>query len=989
MNFSHPNEEAITSETHSVKVKVVYPNGDSLILYQGPITKGPWKGTVKKSNMDLIISQFDSLGTELVSETYSYSFQNGTLKIQNKLELHPASVELVEGGNPIQINAKLFPSTLNLSITWESSDSTIAKITSEGILDPVSPGQTLIIASVGETLKDSVFVTVLSSSENPNPISLISGLKDTLVNIGDDVDFSVLAEGQNLQYKWFLNNIEQELATQSAFTLPSITANLNGAQISVEIYNGDTSILSSSILWVSDPAAPLAFLKFQADTVLVNGSSVLFSTIVNKLKTVGYSWTKDGTMLSDSSKFILSNVSELDAGQYILNVNWESETLSDSFYLTVSAPATYTISLLAGENGKITQAGNSVTTVTAAEGSSSTFNFEPDEGYVITQVLIDDVENASALEEAEYTFNDIDQNHSIEVLFGKAQYSLTISINPDLNAGSVNKTPDNTDYATNSVVSLKAVPNEGYQFKDWSGNSPEFSNSSDSLQVTIQDENIIGAANFERIPVTLTFFSSPGGSNNPGNPETNNSDFYWGDTINISANPNSEEGWQFTGWEVNVSSSTLITYVNGTTASSENANIVLTGENIELTANYSMEIFTITVNQGTGGGIYADGNLAQQTINVGYGSSKEFIFTADIGNSLSNVLIDGVSNAEAIANASYTFQNITQNHTISATFTLLQYGVNFDLDNKGARTGGGALVQNVNHGEAAVAPSVQGNVGWIFDGWDKSFNNVTSDLVVTATYLPETYSITVVAGTGGNVSPSGLRTVAHGSNLNISATPTSGYVFQNWTTSGLNITNSNSASTSITNVTFDGTATANFLKLWACGDPLVDDRPNLVQETYSTVAVGNQCWMGENLRAGTFLYSPSYTQDPSNNTVEKYCWNDEPAQCETDGGFYVWQELMANDSTPKSQGICPNGWHVPDTTEFRILINSAVDINLGGNGTFYIEGRSFGTGVPWYWLSDQQSGPAAPFAVSIREAGPQIEYWFSSLTAYYARCIKD
>jgi formylglycine-generating enzyme required for sulfatase activity len=63
------------------------------------------------------------------------------------------------------------------------------------------------------------------------------------------------------------------------------------------------------------------------------------------------------------------------------------------------------------------------------------------------------------------------------------------------------------------------------------------------------------------------------------------------------------------------------------------------------------------------------------------------------------------------------------------------YGVTFDLDGKGERIGGGALVQAVRHGQAAIAPEVEGNAGWRFVGWDVSFDNVIAPLTVTAQYV--------------------------------------------------------------------------------------------------------------------------------------------------------------------------------------------------------------------------------------------------------------
>ena len=66
------------------------------------------------------------------------------------------------------------------------------------------------------------------------------------------------------------------------------------------------------------------------------------------------------------------------------------------------------------------------------------------------------------------------------------------------------------------------------------------------------------------------------------------------------------------------------------------------------------------------------------------------------------------------------------------------YTVNFNLDGKGVRTGGGKLVQTIVEGNSATEPAVTGNEGWLFVGWDMAFDNVTSNLTVTAQYGQDT-----------------------------------------------------------------------------------------------------------------------------------------------------------------------------------------------------------------------------------------------------------
>lgn len=85
---------------------------------------------------------------------------------------------------------------------------------------------------------------------------------------------------------------------------------------------------------------------------------------------------------------------------------------------------------------------------------------------------------------------------------------------------------------------------------------------------------------------------------------------------------------------------------------------------------------------------------------------------------------------------------------------------------------------------------------------------------------------------------------------------------------------------------------------------------------YNTVSIGDQCWMKENLKV---------TKDPQGNDITRYCYDNDPNICDTDGGLYDWNTAM-NDSTQEgAQGICPNSWHVPKDLEWYELENYLKD----------------------------------------------------------------
>ena len=110
--------------------------------------------------------------------------------------------------------------------------------------------------------------------------------------------------------------------------------------------------------------------------------------------------------------------------------------------------------------------------------------------------------------------------------------------------------------------------------------------------------------------------------------------------------------------------------------------------------------------------------------------------------------------------------------------------------------------------------------------------------------------------------------------------------------------------------------------------------PNVIYEgqTYKTVQEGDQCWFKENLNVGTMVNG---SDDQTNNgIIEKYCYENNPENCNIYGGLYQWNEMMEYSSTPSIQGICPVGWHVPTDAEFCTL-TTYIDATVDCDGILY------------------------------------------------------
>ena len=101
---------------------------------------------------------------------------------------------------------------------------------------------------------------------------------------------------------------------------------------------------------------------------------------------------------------------------------------------------------------------------------------------------------------------------------------------------------------------------------------------------------------------------------------------------------------------------------------------------------------------------------------------------------------------------------------------------------------------------------------------------------------------------------------------------------------------------------------------WQCGDPFTDSRD---EQIYNSVQIGEQCWMAENLNIGEMIDGIEEMTD--NGVIEKYCYDDNPVNCDEYGGFYQWNEMMQYMAASGLQGICPVGWRIPSDDIWKIL----------------------------------------------------------------------
>jgi len=203
-------------------------------------------------------------------------------------------------------------------------------------------------------------------------------------------------------------------------------------------------------------------------------------------------------------------------------------------------------------------------------------------------------------------------------------------------------------------------------------------------------------------------------------------------------------------------------------------------------ATFAINTYTITASAGAHGSITPSG-----VTSVNHGGSQLYSIVPATGYHIVDVLVDGSSEG---AISSYNFTNVTENHTISATFAINTYTVSASAGANGALNGGTPSPVTVNHGDTATftfnadtgyhVASVSGCSGTDYNNTSNAVNTytyttgaITGDCTVTATFAINSYTVTASAGANGALdggTPSPVS-VNHGDTTSFTFNANTGY----------------------------------------------------------------------------------------------------------------------------------------------------------------------------------------------------------------------
>jgi hypothetical protein len=355
------------------------------------------------------------------------------------------------------------------------------------------------------------------------------------------------------------------------------------------------------------------------------------------------------------------------------------------------------------------------------QGANQLFAIVANAGYTISNVVVDGISQGAV---ASYTFTNVVANHTISASFSPIVVNYTITSSAGT-GGSVTPT---------GAVSVVQGANQSFAIAASAGytiSNVVVDGISQGALASYTFTNVVAnhtiTASFSPIVVnyTITASAGTGGSITP--------------TGAVSVVQGANQSFAIAASAGYTISNVVVDGISqGAVASYTFTNVVA---NHTISASFSPIVvnYTITASAGIGGSITPTG-----AVSVVQGANQSFAIAASAGYTISNVLVDGISQG---AVASYTFTNVAANHTISASFSpiVVNYTITASAGNGGSITPTGAVsvVQGANQSFAIAANAGYKISAVTVDGISAgavasyTFTNVRANHTIAAAFVPD------------------------------------------------------------------------------------------------------------------------------------------------------------------------------------------------------------------------------------------------------------
>lgn len=340
-------------------------------------------------------------------------------------------------------------------------------------------------------------------------------------------------------------------------------------------------------------------------------------------------------------------------------------------------------------------------------------------------------------------------------------------------------------------------------------------------------------------------------------------------------------------------------------------------------------IFTSSLTGLIPGTVYHVRAYAINSGGTAYGNDVLFTTNPILLPTLTTAAVTSITYTTAVSGGNITFDGggAVTTRGVCWAITINPTITNFKTD---TGTGTGAFVSNLTSllpGTVYHVRAFATNSAGTAYGTDISF---TTNPVILPTVTTTAISAIGVAtaSSGGNVTNAGGGTTARGVCWAISANPTiSNSLTSNGTGTGIftsSLTGLSAGTTYYLRAYATNIAGTTYGSEVSFNTKIADGDG----KTYSTVLIGTQLWMGENLNTtkynnGVSIGTTATPTDDVTLLTTPYQWpvyNGGTDISATYGRLYTWSAVT------DSRNVCPTGWHVPTDTELE-----ALKTTLGGD----------------------------------------------------------
>ncbi len=622
-------------------------------------------------------------------------------------------------------------------------------------------------AGSGGTITPSGLLTLLEGATQAYAIQATPGFKIL------DVKVDGVSQGKITSYTFTNIAASHTIAVTfdttscdllSLFGAPTTSplASVNATYSYVYVLGTHAAITNISKLTVNWDLANNGFNQFAINTT--NGVPSWYmdlrSSMTYKLNAASPFMTITGTGSGLDGDYYVA----LDKGNLVLIDKLANYAIY--FSNTATAPQTcsqttnYTITASAGTGGTITPSG----AVTVAQGANSTFSIVPATGYKIVDVTVDGVSKGAV---STYTFTAVTANHTIAATFTVPTYTITASAGSN---GTIS--PIGTIVvAQGASQSFTITPAQGYVIDKIFIDGGEVVN---PIITNITANHTISVTFKLATTFTITASAGTGGTITPAGAVSVNS----GANQTFAIAPST--GYKISDVTVDgVSVGAVATY----TFTSVAANHTIAATFVVIPT------FTITASAGANGTLSPTG-----TIIILPGGNQTIIITPAPGYMIDNVTVDGVSVG---ALSTYTFSNVTANHTITATFKLIPtFTITSSAGVGGTISPSGSVQVTQGTNQTYTISTLPGYVvsTLTVDGaavradGSYTFISVVANHTIVATFAPiPTFTISASAGSNGTISPTGSISLLAGASQTYTIAPLAGYAISDVIVDGTSV----------------------------------------------------------------------------------------------------------------------------------------------------------------------------------------------------------